>query len=144
MNERWLGAIALAAVIVATPAVVVQAQTIDDLYLQGNAAQAEGNYAEAEQIWRQIIRRTPNDAIAYYNLGNVLADQERLEEAEAAYRQAISLNLNDAEAYNNLGYLAQTQGRLEEAIALYPRALAIDPNLRIAQRNLSEAQRLLP
>ena len=118
-------------------------QTIDQLFQQGNAAQASGQYAEAERIFRQVISLNPQDAKAYYNLGNALYAQNKLEEAITAYNQAIALNPQYAKAYNNLGYALQLQGQLEAAIASYETAIRLDPNNTTARNNLREAQRLL-
>jgi Flp pilus assembly protein TadD len=59
--------------LVTVPTIAI-AQSTSDLYRQGNAAQAAGNYREVERIFRRIIQLDPNDARAYYNLGTVLAD----------------------------------------------------------------------
>lgn len=118
-------------------------QTLDQLFQQGNAAQDSGQYAAAEQIFRQVIRRDPQSAEAYNNLGNALADQNQLEAAIRAYNQAIALDPNYAEAYNNRGYALQLQGQLELEIASHQTAIRLDPNNTRAQANLREAQRLM-
>ncbi|MBD0310350.1 MAG: hypothetical protein ICV80_20270, partial [Microcoleus sp. T1-bin1] len=48
------------------------AQTIEELFQQGNAAQSAGNYTQAESIWRRLIQLEPNNAGAYNNLGIAL------------------------------------------------------------------------
>lgn len=73
MNYRWIGVVGLSAVMGMTlPAVVVQAQTVDELFRQGNAAQSAGDYREAERIWRQVLQQDPENSGAYNNLGNAL------------------------------------------------------------------------
>jgi superkiller protein 3 len=118
-------------------------QTIDQLFEQGNAAQASGQYLEAERIFRQVISQSPQDAKAYYNLGNALYAQNKLDEAINAYNQAIALNPQDAKAYNNLGNALADQNKLDEAINSFQTAIRLDPTNTIAQNNLREAQRLL-
>ncbi|NEO33018.1 MAG: tetratricopeptide repeat protein [Symploca sp. SIO3C6] len=108
--------------LIATPQVVV-AQSINQLFQQGNAAQSAGNFPEAERIFRRVIRLEPNNAVAYNSLGNALSDQGKLEEAIANYQQAIRLNPNYAYAYNNLGIALSEHGKLGEAIANYRLAL---------------------
>jgi superkiller protein 3 len=39
------------------------AQTLEQLWQQGNAAQAEKKYPEAERIWRQIIQLDPSSLL---------------------------------------------------------------------------------
>jgi len=103
------------------------AQTIEELFQQGNAAQEAKNYSQAEAIWRRVIKLDPNNAGAYDNLGNALSDQGKLGEAIAAYRQAIQLDPKSANAYNGLGVALRKQGKLEEAIAAYRQAIQLDP-----------------
>ncbi|MGB3765584.1 MAG: tetratricopeptide repeat protein, partial [Phormidesmis sp.] len=70
-----------------------------ELLQQGISAQAAGNYAAAETAYREAIRLDSTDAVAYYNLGNALADQSKVEAAIAAYQTAIQLDPNNADAY---------------------------------------------
>ena len=114
-------------------------QTIDQLFEQGNAAQASGQYLEAERIFRQVISQSPQDAKAYYNLGNALYAQNKLDEAINAYNQAIALNPQDAKAYNNLGNALADQNKLDEAINAYNQAIALNPQYATAYNNLGNA-----
>ncbi len=122
------------------------AQTSDQLFQQGNAAQAAGNFAAAESIWRRVLELNPSNATAYNNLGVTLADQGKFEEAIAAYRQAIELDPDSTIAYNNLviayNNLATSlfeQGKFEEAIAAYRQAIELDPDSTTAYNNLAIA-----
>jgi len=127
------------------------AQTLEQLWQQGETAQSEKKYPEAERIWRQIIQLEPNSADAYNNLGNVLSDQKKLTEAEEMYRRALDLpddttgtpTTAHTLAHNNLGLLLQEQGKLEAAIAEFEKATKIDPKYEFASNNLQEARRLL-
>ena len=139
---RTLFPIVLTVSLVATP-YVGMTQSIEQLFQQGNQAQNEGRYREAESIWRQIISIDSNNAIAYFYIGLALRKQGKLEEAIAAYKKAIELDPNDAFAYNNMGLALDDQGKYDEAIAAHKKALEIDPNLVLAQNNLKEAERLL-
>jgi Tfp pilus assembly protein PilF len=117
----------------------VVAQSIDELFEQGNAAEDAGRFSEAERFWNQVLRQEPNNAGAYNNLGNALRDQGKLEEAIAAFRQAIQLDPNYDAAYNNLGIALSKQGKLEEAIAAFRQAIQLDPNYDAAYNNLGIA-----
>ena len=55
------------------------------------AAQQQGNFAEAEKDWRAAVAANPQDAVAYANLGFVLAHQNKYGEAVPAYRKAAKL-----------------------------------------------------
>ncbi|MEL6554267.1 MAG: tetratricopeptide repeat protein [Cyanobacteria bacterium J06621_11] len=89
------------------------------LLQQGIAAQTMGNYIQAEIAYREAIRLNSKDPIAYYNLGNVLAEQSKVIEAIAAYQTAITLAPTNAKANYNLGYWLSSQGETESAIAAY-------------------------
>ncbi|NEU74175.1 tetratricopeptide repeat protein [Hassallia byssoidea VB512170] len=122
----------------ATPLVAV-AQSVEQLFQQGNAAQEAGNYTQAENIWRRIIQQYPNNANAYYNLGKALYYQKKLEQAIAALRKAIQLNPNYAYAYNGLGNTLSEQKKLDSAIAAYRKAIQLNPNYAKAYYNLGVA-----
>ena len=94
---------------------LAQGESISELFRQGNAAQAAGNYREAEVIFSRVIRLDPNNAVAYNNRGNALYDQGKLEEAIANYNRAIELNPDYAAAYNNRGTALIKKRKIEEA-----------------------------
>ena len=74
---RTLFPIVLTVSLVATP-YVGMTQSIEQLFQQGNQAQNEGRYREAESIWRQIISIDSNNAIAYFYIGLALRKQGKL------------------------------------------------------------------
>ena len=117
------------------------AQTIEELFQQGNVAQEAKNYSQAEAIYRRIIQLEPNNAKAYYKLCYVLDDQNnKLDDAVAACRESIALNSKNTETYRLLGYVLQRQGKVEEAIAAYRQAIQlIDPEYARAYINLGTA-----
>ena len=53
-----------------------------------------GQYSEAEQLLRQVIRIAPNRAIAYANLGESLWKQGKNDEALAMYQRFLAMNSN--------------------------------------------------
>ena len=66
-----------------------------------SSAQA-GQFDQAIAAFEQIITFTPNQASAYYNLGNVLKDKGQIQQAVDAYTKALELKPNYEEAFNNL------------------------------------------
>jgi superkiller protein 3 len=114
------------------------AQTIEELFQQGNVAQKAKNYSQAEEIYRRIIQIEPNNAKAYYKLCYVLDDQNKLDDAVAACRKSIALN-SDAQTYFFLGYVLRRQGKLEEAIAAYRQAIKLDPKDAAPYKGLGNA-----
>lgn len=82
--------------------------------------------AEAEAAFRRALALDEQDAVAWINLGNALANQQRHPEAEAAYRRALALDEHNAFVWNNLGSALHYQQCHPEAEAAYRRALALD------------------
>jgi len=82
-------------VLLATPQGTV-AQSVDEFFQQGIAAQSAGRFSEAESIWRRLLQSDPKNPfayIAYNNLGNALSAQGKLEEAivlNPSYRRATT------------------------------------------------------
>ena len=76
---------------------------------------------ESEAAAREAIELDPNNAIAYYKLGGLLAkDTVRASEAEAAYRKAIELEPHDARYVYRLGLLLHEKlRRFAEAESAY-------------------------
>lgn len=80
---------------------------------QGNAAYRSGDYAAAEQAFRQAAEQNP-DKDALHNLGNSLAQQQRYEEALAAYQQALEYSKDFAPAQQNADLMQQLLQQQEQ------------------------------
>ncbi len=75
------------------------AQTLEQLWQQGETAQAQKKYPEAERIWRQIIQLDPNSAVAFSNLCAALFRQNKLDEAPIFCQKALALDPKLPETY---------------------------------------------
>ncbi|MDX3772910.1 VWA domain-containing protein [Chromatiaceae bacterium AAb-1] len=64
-------------------------QKFTDPLWQGNAAYRNGDYQSAELAFQQAASAT-DDATAFHNLGNALAQQHRYAEAQQAYNEALA------------------------------------------------------
>lgn len=128
----------LSLVLLATPQTTV-AQTVEQLFKQGEAAQEAKRFAEAEQIWQRVIQQQPQNAQAFKHLADAFYDQKKFNQAVTAYRQAIALDGKLIEAYTSLGAVLRDQGRLDEAIATHRQALKLDPKDATAYNNLGVA-----
>jgi Flp pilus assembly protein TadD len=93
-------------------------------------------YAEAEEIYQQILIEYPNDASTTSMLGTMYLQQGKNEQAEVFLKRSLSLSPNQALAYCNLGVILSESGRKTEAIDAYEHAIAIKPNLTEALSNL--------
>ena len=83
------------------------------------------------------VKRHPNDARGYNNLGIVYLARHRSEDAIASYKRAISLAPHLATAHYNLGHAYHKQGKMNLAIAAYQQALTTDTTLAIAHNNIA-------
>ena len=113
------------------------------LHLMGIAAFQKGYPAEAVELLRRAVGCDPHLAVAWNDLGNVLAHQGMLAEAAACYRRAIADAPHFAGAHNNLGNVLEMTGSLEEAVVRYRTAVDQQPGYAEAFRNLGSALRRL-
>ena len=102
-------------------------QNADALFEQAQAAEENGNIAEAERLYRVLMKCDPTDAAAPFNLGNMLRTNGRRVEAEAALRAATRADPIFAESWYNLSDLLDEQGRSEAAIDCLREALRAAP-----------------
>ena len=99
----------------------------------------QGNVAEAERIYREILRDDPAHAIATHYLGMVAWHRGDRVEAERLMRAALATDASVADFHNNLGLLLHDTHRLEEAIACYRKTLEVEPRWLEAFSNLGLA-----
>jgi tetratricopeptide (TPR) repeat protein len=97
----------------------VAGKTAADLGATGEAAVAleqQGKLAEAETVWRAVLKTHPSSAQAYAHLGLLEAQQERYKTAEPMYRKALALNPQMPGLHLNLGLAFFKGGDLKQAI----------------------------
>jgi hypothetical protein len=94
----------------------------------------KGSLAEAIVAYEALLRRYPESAIAWTNLGNVQSRVGADDDAEKSYRRAISIVPTDRDALNNLAWLLFTKKRFGEAEPFAQAAVAAggpDPHLAL-------------
>jgi len=92
------------------------------------ALHQRGQLAEAERIYREILKLDPGDFDATHLLGVVFVQRGQLAEGERLIARAIELDPNEPNApYNRGGVLVDLQ-RFDEASASYDRAIALKPD----------------
>ena len=109
----------------------------DDLFEKAQSAEEAGDVAEAERLYRILMKSDPTDAAAPFNLGNLLRANARNVEAEAALRAATRVDPTFADAWYNLGDLLDEQGRSEAAIECLRKAVRVKPDYADAMFNLA-------
>jgi len=98
-----------------------------------------GNLAEAERIYREILKLDPRHADSMHLLGVIAFQAGRADASQALVRQAIALNPAVPEYHNNLGNILKETGRHQEALGSYRRALELRPGFVDAHYNLGNA-----
>jgi Tfp pilus assembly protein PilF len=102
------------------------------------ARQIKGQEALAQSYYRQALALQPRRADIYYNLGNLLKDDEP-EEAERLYRSSLALDPSMATVWHNLGISLNNQNRHSEALQPLRTSLRLDPTVADAWCNLALA-----
>ena len=87
-----------------------------------------GEYAEAEGYFREVLRLWPDHPGSLNNLGTAVWRQKRLHEAEDYYRRAQILAPQDYAILNNLGNVLWDRHRLDEAVGWYRQAVQLRPD----------------
>jgi tetratricopeptide (TPR) repeat protein len=112
-------------------------QSPDELFDRARSAEEMGNIAEAERLYRLLMKSDPADASAPFNLGNMLRANGRYVEAEAAFRTATRTDPTFAQAWYNLADLLDNQSRPDSAVECLRRALRLAPDYTDAMFNLA-------
>jgi predicted O-linked N-acetylglucosamine transferase (SPINDLY family) len=100
-------------------------------------AQADGDLAKAEALFRGVLEQDPRDYIALYSLG-FLANQAGNHKAAVDYFQrALAVNPGQADAHYALATVLQSMGLFEDALSSFDAAIALNPKLRGPHLNKS-------
>jgi len=103
--------------------------------------QQQGRLREAEQIFRNLLKKNRHHFDCLHHLGIICAHQGKFDEAAKLIRRALLQKPNSAEAHSNLGNVLRGLVRNVEAIAHYEKALAIKPDFAEAHNNRGNALR---
>jgi predicted TPR repeat methyltransferase len=108
------------------------AELLADAYARYDASE----WDEAGVLLEQALERQPDNARAWYRLGNVREEQRRDHDAATCFERAASLDPGHAKSWNNLGAARQRLGFIEPALQAYRMALSADPALLQPHLNL--------
>ncbi|MEE9615097.1 MAG: tetratricopeptide repeat protein [Thermodesulfobacteriota bacterium] len=90
-------------------------------------------------LWEDVVRKSPEKARGYNNLGSSYLDSGRTEEGLEEFKRAVELKPDFPEAYNGFGVIYSELGRPEEAIVALKRAVELRPDYPKAYNNLGVA-----
>jgi predicted O-linked N-acetylglucosamine transferase (SPINDLY family) len=102
---------------------------------QAVAFHRNGQLAQAEQLYRQVLQAQPRHFDGLHLLGVVRHQRGEYADAVRQIRAALKINPGSAAANNNLGAALKELGRHGEALESYDRAIAIQPDYAEAFNN---------
>src|SRR5947209_8732537 len=128
MIKRKRAAFALVAGLLAGPA---RSQTdVEQLFESAQQARAQGNLADAVARYLEVIRRAPQLASAYHNLGIVYFSQRKYREASAALEKAIQRDAHLPQAHFMLGLSCYQLYEPHRAVRAFSDSLRLNPGDR--------------
>ena len=98
-------------------------------YAVGRANEDRSQWDAAIAAYQKDLQTFPNDAAAWFGIGNCAMGKTDYTSAAAAYQKAIDLQPKYAEAYLNLGKALAQLHRDKEALAAIQTAREIDPTV---------------
>jgi tetratricopeptide (TPR) repeat protein len=103
-------------------------------------ADAGGEAAQAESLYKAVLRQTPNDTETWFRLGNLYANNNRPEEAAIAYERTLVSDNSHVRAWHNLAIirLRQSYASLLQAQVLVDGSDALAERIDDALEQLSQ------
>jgi len=98
-----------------------------------------GVWRDAVTLWADCVKKSPNKARTYSNLGTAQKRQHMIDKARQNFRKALALDPNLADAHYNLGNILDEDGQTDEAIEHYRKAIERKPDFVEARNNLGVA-----
>lgn len=113
--------------------------SIESLLQQGVSLHLGGMIAEAEHLYREILKLDPYHADANYLLSELAQQAGDFKTAQVLLEQALQTDSSNPLFHLARGNALMADGRCEEAIACYQKALLISPDLADVHLNLGAA-----
>lgn len=134
----WLELLVLVFLVLTIPARAQDAA--QDLFKEAQAAKARGDLPESEKKYLELIRRSPETASAYQNLGIVYLAEHKYSDAVQVLEKAVKLAPGEPGGWfvQGLAYYELYEPR--SAVAAFRSALRLNPADKNAQLYLGKAQ----
>ncbi|NPT45749.1 tetratricopeptide repeat protein [Paraburkholderia sp. 1N] len=115
-------------------------QQLDLILRQAVALQQNGAFAEAEELYREILELKPRHFEALQLMGALALQAGRVQEGIEFLRRALAINAKQAPLHSNLAYALNALQRFDEALGSADRALALQAKFPDALNNRGNAQ----
>ena len=99
-----------------------------ELAQKGTMAVAAKDWKKARAIYLDLVKKAPDSALAYANLGVVEHQLKNLSAADANLTRSLTINSSIAENWLTLGLIQYEEGDLNLAISSLTRAIHEAPN----------------
>ena len=87
-------------------------------------AYARNSFWRSEiELWRDCVKKAPQQERTHHNLGYAYYEEGRLEEARKEFEEALTLNPDYTLSRYNLGLVYYRKGMMKEAIDCYKKAI---------------------
>jgi protein O-GlcNAc transferase len=113
------------------------AQSFDMLFSQAEQFAAHGQFDQAEKLYTDALKLSPNDIKALNNLGFAYQAQKKYPDAARTFDKVLALSPDNAVAYNNLAGTIYQMGLIDSSITLWQKAVRLDPSNQQFQNNLN-------
>jgi tetratricopeptide (TPR) repeat protein len=108
----------------------------EGLYAMGIRYVWAEDYGKALPYFAETIKRNPNHAQAYFQIGYCLARLGQYQEAIGPYEQAVRINPKDADFLNNLCVAYGMVGRYDDAMESCRQSIQLKSDLAETHNNL--------
>jgi protein O-GlcNAc transferase len=100
--------------------------TVEEAFQKAVKAMNSGKPLEAERLFKNVLKRLPNNIAVLNLLTVVLVSMERHAEAEAFISKAIKLNQSSDVSYCNYGLISKRLGKPQQALEQFNRAIRLN------------------
>ncbi len=114
---------------------------LQNMLTAAQQARQAGLHAQAENLYRDILKQVPEAWDVHHQLAMTLATTGRPQEAVRHFRLIVKANPAHAASHANLANALSESGQLDEAITEFRRAIALDGSLTGARIALGETLR---
>ncbi len=115
------------------------------LLIEGSCYEMAKNYTKAEEIYKKVIEKYPENIDAYIALGQMYLNMKKYSKARLYANKALKIKPNNADAYYLIATTYLMQSKFDSAIKYYKKVLkygdaTLKKNARIAIKKAEKAK----
>ncbi|HYV39537.1 MAG TPA: tetratricopeptide repeat-containing glycosyltransferase family protein [Gemmataceae bacterium] len=115
--------------------------TVAEIFTLAYRHHQNGAYAQAEQLYSQVLQMDPGHADAHHLLGVLAYQTGRFDQAIASIHKALALTPTAAHYHSNLGLAYRALRQFDQAVVCFREALTCDPQYADAHNGLGDVLR---